>query len=101
MVLDWASIDFVDDPSGTMQQICRALQIPFDQGFLERWHLNQHITGDNKKSSRGSSGAEASMIRPLPRREVDETLLKTVESNPDYQRILALLDYQTTIRATA
>lgn len=93
--------DFIDEPSATMQKICRTLQISFDQGFLERWHLNQHITGDNKKSSRGSSGAEASMIRPLPRRENDEALQTMVESNPDYQRILALLDYQTTTRATA
>ena len=87
--------DFIADPSATMRGICSQLAIPFDPTFIDRWHLNEYITGDNKQSSRGSSGDEASKIRPLPRRQIDPELKSALQDNADYQRILTLLDYQT------
>lgn len=87
--------DFIADPSATMQWLCSQLEVPFDPTFIDRWHLNEHVTGDNKKSSRGSSGKEASMIRPLPRRQIEPELQTALSENGDYQRILTLLNYQT------
>ncbi|MGI9265141.1 MAG: sulfotransferase domain-containing protein, partial [Gammaproteobacteria bacterium] len=87
--------DFTADPSDTLQRICAMLEISFDQTCLERWHLNDHITGDNKKSSRGTTGEEASTIRPLPRRQVDRELEDAINANSDYRQILELLGYQT------
>ena len=89
--------DFTADPTEVMRQICHALELDYDHGFLDRWRQNDCITGDNKNSSRGSSGAGAGEIRPMPRREVESALLREVESNADYQASLRLLGYRSAL----
>ena len=86
--------EFTRNPESTMQKICEFLDLKYDAGFLDRWHTNTAITGDNKKSSRGTSTSEASRIRPLPRREHDSSLEHQLANNTDYQLSLRLLGYQ-------
>jgi hypothetical protein len=76
-----------------MQEICDQLSLEYDPGFLERWHQNVCITGDNKNSSRGSTGDLSNQIRPLPRREVDAVLANQLKQDNNYQEIVRLLGY--------
>ncbi len=85
---------FTHAPEATMQRICELLELDYDPGFLDRWHTNTAITGDNKNSSRGTSTAEAPRIRPLPRREQDAELEEQLQDNADYQLSLKILGYQ-------
>ncbi len=85
--------DFTQDPVSAMGQICQQLVMEFDSGFLDRWYLNDNITGDNKKSSRGSQGDSAHIIRPLERRGVEDELTQQLSQNLDYQAIKSLLGY--------
>ena len=86
--------DFSRAPGESLKTISDHLDLVFDPGCLQRWHLNQHITGDNKKSSRGSQGTEGNVIRPMPRRAIDPDLLDSLERNSDYLHSLRLLGYQ-------
>jgi len=85
--------DFTRRPEESMKQICSALGLKMDRKFLKRWHLNHCITGDNKKTSRGSAGDDGAVIRSLPRREVEDDLLAAAASNPDYRASIDLLGY--------
>ena len=84
---------FTRSPGLQMRKICSMMQIEYDPGFIERWHQNDRITGDNKKSSRGTSDTEASQIRPLPRRQVETALADEIARNADYQKSIELLNY--------
>jgi len=84
---------FTRSPETQMQKICQMMQIPYDPEFVKRWHQNTCITGDNKKTSRGTSDAEAGQIRPLPRRQVETALADEIVSNVDYRKSIALLNY--------
>jgi len=86
--------DFTAAPGVVMQDICHQLALEYDPGFIDRWHHNRYITGDNKNSSRGSKGDSASVIRPLPRREVEPAFKAQIEQDENYQRVISLLGYQ-------
>lgn len=87
--------DFTRDPRTVSREICGLLDIDYDAGFLERWHRNTCITGNNKNSSRGTANTAADQIRPLPRRAVEPGLIRQIEANADYRRLIAHLGYQT------
>ena len=89
--------DFTANPESAMTKICRGLDLQYDAGFMQRWHLNEAITGDNKRSSRGTTGDEAAAIRSLPRREIDRTLLAQIRRNDDYHQALAILGYEDVV----
>ncbi len=84
---------FTRCPKTHMQKICEMMQIQYDSRFIERWYQNACITGDNKKTSRGTSDSEAAEIRPLPRREVEAALADEAVGNADYQKSIKLLNY--------
>lgn len=84
---------FTRDPLSTMQRICELLELPYDRNFIDRWHENRFVTGDNKKTSRGTSSEEAVRIRSLPRRVIEPELEQQLAENVDYQMSMRLLGY--------
>lgn len=84
---------FTQEPQVTMQKICKMLEIPCDQSFIDRWHENQCVTGDNKKTSRGTSSEDAGRIRSLPRRQIESELVAQLTDNIDYRKSVQLLGY--------
>ena len=79
--------DFAADPSTTMKELCRRLEVRFDRHFAERWSSYAFVTGD-VSGSRG--GFE---IRPVPRRAAEPGLLDQLAASADYQTSLELLGY--------
>lgn len=81
--------DFTSRPVQTMQAMCESLALPFDPGFIERWHAYTTITGD-VASTRGGNE-----IKSLQRRQVDPALRSSFEREPAYAEALALLGYSS------
>ena len=82
--------DFTEDPETVMMRICRALNLPMDSGFLDRWANNRRITGDIHNNSRAGA---STTIRQLPIRPLAGELQTIAESNADYQDIIRRLGY--------
>ncbi|MBF0282564.1 MAG: hypothetical protein HQM07_08390 [Zetaproteobacteria bacterium] len=82
--------DFTHHPQASLQQICTALEIPYDENFLTRWSNYKNITGDTV-STRGGD-----QITPLKRREYDQNLLKSFHQEEEYAPLLQQLGYEMT-----
>lgn len=87
--LDSSSIfryeDFVDDPQSTMMKICHALEIPFDDRFVDTFGLIK-LTGD--------SGRKSDVISKRDRR-VDKELLREVDKSKYFKQICELGWYES------
>ncbi|MBS3734274.1 MAG: tetratricopeptide repeat protein [Phycisphaerae bacterium] len=88
--------DFTRDPTGTMRRLCDMLDLPYDDGFLDRWCDYTNVTGDTRSTSRGDP---MRTIKPLPPREAPPDLLARFRRHPAYERTLALLGYEDRPRA--
>ena len=82
--------DFSQDPIASMQGISDALDIPFDEQFIERWYDNHAITGDIYNNSRASVKKE---IVCFPLREIESEFISVATTNEDYQFIISKLGY--------
>nr|CRH05441.1 putative GT41 : related to protein O-b-N-acetylglucosaminyltransferase [Candidatus Magnetococcus massalia] len=78
---------FTADPDALLQQLCGALNLPFDSSYQQRWQHYDALTGD-VKSTRGGQA-----ITPLRRRAVEPALLAALRANADYMASLELLGY--------
>lgn len=87
--LDTSSVfryeDFVDDPQSTMTKICHALNIPYDESFIDTFSLMK-LTGD--------SGRKSDVISKRDRR-VDEALLGEVNESENFNKICELGWYES------
>ncbi|MBO6512399.1 MAG: hypothetical protein JJ974_00350 [Phycisphaerales bacterium] len=84
--------DFTNEPEKHIRLICERLEMPYDEGFLNKWWSYTTITGDTVKSV--GRGNEFKEIRSFKRRSVDEELLKEFRANEDYQKTCELLGYE-------
>lgn len=83
--------DFTADPDTAMQQLCKALELPFDASYRDRWANYTNITGDVLPGR-----SESSEIEPLPRQNTDPQLHQALTARADYQRILQIMNYTET-----
>jgi len=79
---------FAADPDTVLQQLCAALQLPFDASYRERWAEYRNITGDVLP---GRAASDA--ISSLPRQQNAQSQLEAFRTRADYGRILQLLNY--------
>ncbi len=77
--------DFVVDPEAVLARLCRALALPYDAGFRQRWAGYTRITGD------GSTRSTEIRLRPRP--AVEDSLLAAFAGNRDYRDAIELLGY--------
>jgi hypothetical protein len=84
--------DFTADPEDSMQQLCAALAINYDPGFISKWSSFTKVTGDVSAEGPGRA-TTARQITPLIRREPDTQLLETFRQCPDFAPSLELLGY--------
>jgi hypothetical protein len=85
---------FCTDPQGTMQQICRVLDVPFDATFEERW-TGHNVTGNSGR------GAAMSSIQPLPFRDWTPERADELSRNPDHANLCGRLGYPSDLTAYA
>ncbi|MBI5590643.1 MAG: hypothetical protein HY881_09190 [Deltaproteobacteria bacterium] len=81
--------DFTRDPEWAMHSVCSLLDLKYDDSFLSKWSTYRSITGDTR-SQRGPDD----QIKSMPRRPVDQALLKQFEVSKDYWTALGLLGYE-------
>lgn len=80
--------DFLQDPDAVLKGLCERLELAYDQGWRERWHRYDKITGD-PVAIRGSTE-----IRPPPGKPVAPDLLEEFGASADYRESIALLGYR-------
>ena len=80
--------DFTRDPQWALRSICSRLDLNYDESFQSKWNTYTSITGD-KQSERVSDGT----IKSLPRRPVEQGLMKQFEASKNYWTALSLLGY--------
>ncbi|MDZ4728943.1 MAG: hypothetical protein SH820_03260 [Xanthomonadales bacterium] len=80
--------DFTADPDTALQQLCKALELPFDASYRDRWANYTNITGDVLPGR-----AQSSEIKPLPRQNTDPQLQQAFTVRADYPRILQMMNY--------
>ncbi|MCG8651095.1 MAG: tetratricopeptide repeat protein, partial [Pirellulales bacterium] len=78
--------DFLLDPSGVLEKICDWMKVPFDSGYVNRWHDYHNISGDNFKRS-------LTIIEPQRRKFVPEDTWKRLAGNQDFFSVMELLGY--------
>ncbi len=84
--------DFVSNPDGELEKICKALQIEFDPSYASRWHTYTTITGDNLNA--GGRASDEQRIQPMPRKPIDDDLLREFRESEDYAVSCGLLGYE-------
>lgn len=77
--------DFVDNPLSTMMRICQALDITYDESFIDTFSLIK-LTGD--------SGRKSSVISKRDRR-ADKELLSEVSKSENFNKICELGWYES------
>lgn len=76
--------DLTASPTQMLMGLCLELGIPFDPGFIDRWHEYVNFTGHH--------GGPNDIAPPLPR-EMSADVLTRAETSVDYQASLAMLNY--------
>ena len=78
--------DFVSEPVKTMEQMCKALDMPFSDIFINTFPL-ENVTGD--------SGRTASIISPRPRREINKSIEDEVRNSDTFKIIAEKFNYDS------
>jgi hypothetical protein len=91
--------DLIANPDKTVQEICARLDVPFTPDFRQRWSRYTTVDGDNTGTRNISRAWHRDEFVVLPPHECDPELLKAFHANPDYWKILELLDYKDRARA--
>ncbi len=84
--------DFTKDPDAVLSSICSDLELPFDEGYREKWSTYTTITGDTTPTL--GRGSTKKTIESFERKPIDDELLEAFRKNEDYQRACALLGYE-------
>ena len=77
--------DFVANPETVTQEICAALELPFEAGFLDISPL-VHLSGD--------SGRAGTWISARPRREIPDRIAQERQNSASYRLLCQRLDYE-------
>lgn len=77
--------DIVNAPDEHLRELCDHLQVPFAEGFADRFDQFR-LTGD--------SGRSGGRIAPRPRRALDEDMEGQLRDAPHYRSLLTMLGYQ-------
>ena len=84
--------DFTLDPVATMSRLCDLIDIPFDDGFIDRWQHYHNVTGDVHHRSRAGSSLT---IKHFPIASVPSSLQKRLANNQDFKAVMKRLDYDS------
>ncbi len=84
--------DFTKDPDAVLASMCSDLELPFDQGYREKWSTYTTITGDT--TAMLGRGSVKKTIESFERKPMDDGLLDAFRGNGDYQRACELLGYE-------
>ena len=79
--------DFTRAPGEALAEISRALDLPYDPGFIDRWSSYRHMTGD-------TPALDETAIAPWKPRPLPPGLAGRFAANDDYRRTIELLGYQ-------
>ena len=79
--------DLLEDPGKTMRDFCQRLEIPFDPGFIDKWHAYETITGDVKNPR------TSNVIKMPPPRPIPPALREAFLANQDYRLACEMLGY--------
>ena len=79
--------EFCRDPDTVLKNICKDLDIPFDQNYTSMF-FTKTLTGDSGR------GKEITEIVPLPRREHNKQYLELVGSSSHFQVLRELFGYE-------
>jgi hypothetical protein len=92
--------DFCETPARIIRNMCQALDVAYDDRFMEWYPSYTKITGDvfKLKSKRNLAGDRAgdrarSEIRKIPRRAEYGPVAGEAKKNADYAAIMELLGY--------
>lgn len=80
--------DFLQHPEEEMSRLCRSLDLPCDEDFMDKWGDYRNITGDYR-----SIGEAQAVIRPYRPKEIPPPLLAFFRALPAYDEALRLLGY--------
>lgn len=81
--------DFTSDSDSALENICNALDVPFDGSYREKWSTYTNITGDVLPGRAGATD-----ITHLPRQNIDPHVLEEFQNRQDYRRSLEILGYR-------
>lgn len=76
--------DFVVDPQTVLRLVCRDLELPFNEDFLDVFDLNI-LSGD--------SGRSSNVIEKRERREFSESFQEEIDKSTKYKELVRLLHY--------
>ncbi len=79
--------DFVEEPQRCFQSMCDDLGLPFDPGFVERFHSFDSVTGDFSRHQ------EKSIVAP-PRRSFSSDVLEEFAASAAFASILSATGYR-------
>jgi len=79
--------DFTQNPDAELQTLCNNLEIPFDNGYKDKWQDYQKITGD-------IGNQNPTEISPQPRRQIEPETLQEIRNNQLYLEAITLLGYE-------
>lgn len=92
--------DFCESPGPIVQRICQALNVSYDERFMEWFQSYTKITGDvfkprNKRGLAGDRAGERAQneIRRPPRRSEHVAIMDQLEGNDDFRAIQIGLGY--------
>lgn len=80
--------DFINDPLNEMQRICRSLELPFNEEFLDVFDLS---------TMSGDSGRTSHIIEKRERRKFDFDFQLEVNESSSYQDLCELLGYEASL----
>lgn len=79
--------DFVAAPESVLQEMAKALELPYDAGWQKRYR-DITLTGDSGR------GRQEEAIAPLPMREVSRAFRDEVLASPHYRTLCERLGYE-------
>jgi len=82
--------DFISDPLNEMKRLCKSLQLPFNDDFLDIFDINP-MSGD--------SGRTSHIIEKRERRKFDDKFQKELDESVNYKALCDALGYVTTLDA--
>ena len=77
--------NFLETPNEELKQACKHLQLNFDKNYQTKWFEYTNVTGDLSNSS---SLRKNSVIKPRPRKNVDQSVLNALKASPAYEKVM-------------
>ena len=84
--------DIATEPDACLKKICKEMHIPFDPEYVENWPFYSNIESELIKTPLEDKAKEELYLEHLG--EDEELYRAKMEANPDYHKILNLLNYE-------